>query len=118
VPPTASAVSRLAALASALEAVAAATTSANADALAACEARLEAALAHVPAASDLPDQDRSAALGQLRRIQRVLHTCRALGQAATDLISLSLSAQGVAAGYRPAGAPAQALRLGRLEVRV
>ena len=111
------AVARLAALAAALEAVAAATASANPDALAACEAPLEAALAHVPLPGELAPRDPAMA-AHLRRIQAALARCRTLGHATTDLIRVSLSAQGVAAGYRPAGIGAPSPRLGRLEVRV
>ena len=112
------AVVRLAALATALEAVARATSSANADALASCEASLEAALSRVPSPADLRGSEPEEVRQLVRRIQAALFRCRTLGRATTDLIAASLSAQGVAPGYLPAGVGAPAPRLGRLEVRV
>ncbi|MFN7914050.1 MAG: hypothetical protein U0Q55_01830 [Vicinamibacterales bacterium] len=112
------AVVRLTALADALEAVAKATASANPDALAACEEPLASALSHVPAAADLAKADAEAVRLLARRIRTALFRCRTLGRATTDLIVTSLSAQGMAPGYGPAGVGVPAPRLGRLEVRV
>ncbi|MGE3957537.1 MAG: hypothetical protein AB7H96_12525 [Vicinamibacterales bacterium] len=111
-------VAQLAALAETLERVAGATASANPDALASCEASLEATLSHVPTPADLTGADPEQVRQLVRRIQSALFRCRALGRATTDLITASLSAQGVAPGYLPAGVGAPAPRLGRLEVRV
>jgi hypothetical protein len=118
VPDADPAVARLASLAAALEDVARAAVHANPDALAVCEAPLELALASAPAASELAGSDPSVVADQLRRIQHAVSLCRSLGRAATELIAASLSAQGVAPGYLPAGVGAPAPRLGRLEVRV
>ncbi|MBS1818553.1 MAG: hypothetical protein JSU08_11530 [Acidobacteria bacterium] len=112
------AVARLHALAAVLERVADATAGANPDALASCEASLEATLTHVPSAVDLAGADADAVRSALRRIHEALFRCRALGRATTDLVTLSLAAQGMAPGYRPAGIGASAPRHGRLEVRV
>ena len=90
------AVARLAALAAMLERVAEATASANPDALASCETSLEAALSRVPTPADLAGTDPEQVRLLVRRIQAALFRCRTLGRAATDLITASLSAQGVA----------------------
>lgn len=112
------AVARLTALAAALEAVAHATASANPDALAACEEPLASALSRVPAPADVAAADPEVVRHLVRRIRTVLFRCRTLGRATTDLIVTSLSAQGVAPGYLPAGVGVPAPRLGRLDVRV
>lgn len=112
------AVARLAALADSLERVADAMASASPDALASCEATLGAALACMPTPADLTGADPDRVRALVRRIQGALFRCRTLGRATTDLITASLSAQGVAPGYLPPGIGAPAPRLGRLEVRV
>lgn len=111
-------VARLDAIATALEAVAAAMSSANADALRACEAPLDAALSHVPTPSDLAGRPAAVLAPSLRRIQSALARCRTLGRATAELVTSSLSAQGIVPGYAPAGVGGPAPRLGRLEVRV
>lgn len=112
------AVVRLTALATALEAVAQATASANPDALAACEEPLASALARTPAPGELSASDPHTVRELVRRVATALFRCRTVGRATTELIMTSLSAQGVAPGYLPAGLGAPAPRLGRLEVRV
>lgn len=112
------AVARLEQLASALESLAQALASANPDALAACEAPLEAAMSHVPTPAELAGDPTPLVAGHLHRVQQALGRCRSLGRATTDLITASLSAQGVAPGYQPAGVGVPGPRLGRLEVRV
>jgi hypothetical protein len=112
------AVARLEQLASALDRLAQALVSANPDALAACEAPLEAATSHVPTPTELAAEPAAHVAEQLRRVQLALVRCRSLGRVTTDLITASLSAQGVAPGYHPAGAGVPGPRLGRLEVRV
>ena len=113
-----SAVARLAAIATALEAVAAALRSANPDALSACEPPLEAALSRVPTPSDLAGCPAGALTTELHRIQSALERCRTLGRATAELVTSSLSAQGIVPGYGPVGVGAPVPRLGRLEVRV
>lgn len=112
------AVARLELLASALENLALALASANPDSLAACEAPLEAATSHVPAPAELADAPAPVVAGHLHRVQQALARCRSLGRATTDLITASLSAQGVAPGYQPVRVGVPGPRLGRLEVRV
>jgi hypothetical protein len=111
-------VPRLALVAAALEAVARATTSADAEALAACEPSLEAALAQMPKPADMEMVRSTAVDEQLQRIQHALTRCRTIGRATTDLVTASLSAQGVAHSYLPTGVGVPPPRLGRLEVRV
>ena len=112
------AVARLEQLASALEVLAQALASANPDALAACEAPLEAAMSHVPTPAELAGEPTLLVAGHLLRVQQALVRCRGLGRVTTDVITVSLSAQGVAPGYHPAGVGVPGPRLGRLEVRV
>lgn len=112
------AVARLEQLASALEVLAQALASANPDALAACEAPLEAAMAHVPTPAELAGEPIPLVAGHLRRVQQALVRCRGLGRVTSDVITASLSAQGVAPGYHPAGVGVPGPRLGRLGVRV
>lgn len=112
-----SAVARLGALASAIEAVAAAAATARPEALAACESPLQTALANLPDAADLSRATRSDVMLELDRIQRALRRSRRVGQAVAELVTASLAAQGVASGYARAGAASHTPRLSRLEVR-
>ena len=112
------AVARLAQLASALERLAQALATANPEALAACEAPLEAAMSHVPTPTELSGDPAPVVAGHLRRVQQALDRCRSLGRATTEVITASLSAQGIAPGYHPTGVGVPGPRLSHLEVRV
>jgi hypothetical protein len=111
------ALARLADLASALEAVAIATARADSDALAACESPLACAVADLPTPDDLANCPSTDTTLHLRRIQLALRRCRRVGATLTEVVTASLSAQGVAPAYAPPGLPGHAPRLGRLQVR-
>jgi hypothetical protein len=111
-------VARLRAVAEALEEVAAALSSADADRLDACEGPLDAAVASMPAPAELSMSDSAVIRPTLVRIREALALCRALGAATTELAMVSLSAQGMAPGYLPAGLGVPAPRQSRLEARV
>lgn len=115
---SADALRRLRELADALESVAAASVSADPARLDACELPLEQALAHIPAVSQISATDASAARHLLLRVEWALARCRAIGSATTELVVTSLAAQGVAHGYKPAGAVVPVQRMGRMGVRV
>jgi hypothetical protein len=108
---------RLEAIAEALDRVASATVSANPVNLDASEAVLASAVASLPSAADLSSSNVVEVRRLLRQIHGALTRCRAVGHATTELVTLSLSAQGVSHGYRPTGVDVQGPRLGRLEVR-
>lgn len=115
---SADALRRLRDLADALEAVAAAVASADAAHLDACERPLEQSLAQIPAASQISATDAPDVRRLLLHVERTLARCRAIGTATTELVVTSLAAQGVAHGYKPAGAGAPVQRMGRMGVRV
>ena len=104
--------------AAALESVAAATASGDPSRLDECEAPLEHALTDLPPASQFSPHDAADVRRLVRRIEFALNRCRAVGAATTELVVASLAAQGVAHGYKPAGAGAPAPRMGRMGVRV
>lgn len=114
----ADALRRLRDLAEALESVAEATVSADPTRLDACETPLEQALVHLPPPAQFSSTDVADVRRLLRRIEQALTRCRAIGTATTELVLTSLAAQGVAHGYKPAGAGTPAQRMGRMGVRV
>lgn len=114
----ADALGRLRDLAAALESVAEATASADPVRLDACEAPLEHAISNLPPASQFSPHDAADVRQLTQRIESALNRCRAVGAAITELVAVSLAAQGVAPGYKPAGAGAPAPRMGRMGVRV
>lgn len=109
---------RLAAVGAALEAVADAAALADTDKLGDCESDLAASIAAIPSADDLSRVDVVLVRAQFLRIQRSLARCRAIGSATTELISVTLSAQGMTHGYLPSGVGAPTPKLARLEARV
>ena len=108
---------RLAAVGAALDAVADAAVLADTDMLGNCESGLAAAIASMPTADDLSGADIDVVRSRLRRIKHSLERCRAIGSATSELINVTLSAQGMTHGYLPAGVGVPAPRLGRLEAR-
>lgn len=112
------ALARLAAVADALEQLAFAVASARADTIAACEAPLEAAVADLPAATELARSTPADVHAQLQRIQLAMRRCRRIGHALGEVVTASLAAQGAAPAYAPAGAATVAPRFGRIEARV
>ena len=111
-------VERLASLGAALDAVADAALRADSDALGVCEGALAAATALMPTADELSGVDVATLRGHLQHIKDALSRCRAIGSATSELVTVTLAAQGMAPGYLPAGVGAPAPRLGRLEARV
>lgn len=114
----ADALRRLRELAEALESVAAATVSADPARLDACELPLERALVNIPPSSAFSATDGADVRRLIRRVEQALTRCRTIGTATTELVVASLAAQGVAHGYKPAGAGTPAPRMGRMGVRV
>jgi hypothetical protein len=108
---------RLAALAGALDALAAAASTASADGLAAVEASLEAAVAELPSSADLSMYPAAEVRAHLQRIALALRRCRRIGSSLSEFATTVLAAQGIAPAYAPAGASSHLPRLGRLEVR-
>ncbi len=111
-------VDRLRAIADALDAVASAAAAADTDRLSVCEHALGTAAAAMPGPDDLASQPLTLVREQVLRIRFALERCRAIGRATSELITTTLSAQGMAPGYLPAGVGAQAPRVGQLEARV
>ena len=109
---------RLAAVGAALDAVADAAVLADTHMLGHCESSLAAAVASMPTPDDLSGVDIKVVRSHLDRIKHALARCRAIGSATSELINITLSAQGMTHGYLPAGVGAPAPRLGRLEARV
>jgi hypothetical protein len=83
----------------ALEQSAAALAGSNLDGLLAAEAALNDALAELPPLSTISSEDRNAIREDLEAARRALRRCRRLGASLSDFITLSLAAQGRAAGY-------------------
>lgn len=86
-------------LAAALEAVASALCAPDAAALMVAEGALAKALAGAEHAPAVEPHDRAAMAAGLARARAALARCRILGAAASDLVQVSLAAQGRAAGY-------------------
>ena len=112
-----SSLERLAAVGAALDAVADAAVLADTNMLGNCEGGLAIAIASTPTADDLSNADLDDVRAHLRHIKHSLERCRAIGSATSELINVTLSAQGMTHGYLPAGVGAPAPRLGRLEAR-
>ena len=108
---------RLAAVGAALDRVADAAVRVDTDMLGNCESGLGAAIRSMPTADDLSGADIADVRAHLRHIKHSLERCRAIGIATSELINVTLSAQGMTHGYLPAGVGAPAPRLGRLEAR-
>jgi len=82
-----------------LERTAAALASPDLEALLACEADIERALAAMPAASTLAAEERAVVRAELDSARHALLRCRRLGASLNEFVRLSLEAQGRGAGY-------------------
>ncbi|MFN7980602.1 MAG: hypothetical protein U0Q11_01975 [Vicinamibacterales bacterium] len=112
-------IQRLQSVADALDAVADAAAAADTTRLSACEDVLGAATAAMPTPEELSGADIAAVRNQVQRIRFAMDRCRAIGRAANELITTTLSAQGKAPAYLPSGVGAQASRIsGQVEARV
>jgi len=86
-----------------LDLVAGALAWPDATALLAAEAGLAAALADLGSVRSVDPSDRTAIVAELIQARAALARCRVLGASASDAATLSLAAQGRAAGYDRAG---------------
>ena len=86
-------------LSEALERAAAALASPNLEALLACEADIEAALAALPPVTTFVPEERPAVRAELERARAALLRCRRLGAALNEFVRLSFEAQGRTTGY-------------------
>jgi hypothetical protein len=86
-------------LSDALERAAAALASPNLEALLACEAEIETALAALPPVTTFVPEERPAVRAELERARAALRRCRRLGAALNEFVRLSFEAQGRTHGY-------------------
>lgn len=86
-----------------LDLVAGALAWPDATALLAAEAGLASALADLGAVRHVDPADRAAIVAELIQARAALARCRVLGASASDAATLSLAAQGKAAGYDRGG---------------
>jgi hypothetical protein len=98
-------------LRAAVEHTAAALAGADLERLLASETQLQKALGDIPhfASTPLDARNRAQLRQEVEDAQAVLRRCRRLGAALSDVVRLSLGAQGQGLGYEPARAAAAAL---------
>lgn len=89
-----------------LDAVAAALSAPDADALLAAETGLAAALAELTRPSTVAADERAILAAEVIRARATLARCRILGASVADATRLSLAAQGRAGDYGRSGEPA------------
>jgi hypothetical protein len=87
----------------ALEQAADALAAPHLDALLACEAAIEQALAELPPLEGLDAGERTLVRGELDRARAAMLRCRRLGTSLGDFIRLTFEAQGRTPGYGRAG---------------
>ena len=97
-------------LRAAVEETAAALAGADLQRLLACDALLQKVLTDIPPSVSLPSaQDRARLRHEIEEAQFALRRCRRLGAVLSDVVRLSLGAQGQGLGYEPARTAAAAL---------
>ena len=96
-------------LRAAVEETAAALAGADLPRLLAADALLQKVLGDIPPSSSLTAKDRVRLRTEVEEAQAALRRCRRLGAVLSDVVRLSLGAQGQGLGYEPARATAAAL---------
>ena len=96
-------------LRAAVEETAAALAGADLPRLLACDTLLQKVLNDIPPSATLTAQDRARLRHEVEEAQAALRRCRRLGGILTDVVRLSLGAQGQGLGYEPARTAAAAL---------
>ena len=96
-------------LRAAVEETAAALAGADLQRLLASDTLLQRVLNDIPSSATLTAQDRARLRHEVEEAQAALRRCRRLGAALTDVVRLSLGAQGQGLGYEPARLPASAM---------
>jgi len=105
-------------LRAAVEETAAALAGADLSRLLASDTRLQKVLSDIPAPGALTATDRARLRHEVEEAQAALRRCRVLGAVLSDVVRLSLGAQGQGLGYEPARAAAAALTGRTLNERV
>ncbi len=96
-------------LRAAVEETAAALAGADLTRLLASDAQLQKVLGDIPPAASLTPTERARLRHEVEGAHAALRRCRRLGAVLTDVVRLSLGAQGQGLGYEPARAAAAAL---------
>ena len=96
-------------LRAAVEETAAALAGADLQRLLASDAQLQKALNEIPSFATLTADERTQLRHEVESAQAAMRRCRRLGTALTDVVRLSLDAQGQGLGYEPARTAAAAL---------
>jgi hypothetical protein len=96
-------------LRAAVEETAAALLGADLQRLLASDALLQKVLNDIPPSDTLTAHDRARLRHEVEEAQSALRRCRRLGAVLTDVVRLSLGAQGLGLGYEPARTAAAAL---------
>jgi hypothetical protein len=96
-------------LRAAVEETAAALAGADLQRLLASDAMLQKALNEIPPSATLTAGERARLREEVEGAQAAMRRCRRLGAALTDVVRLSLDAQGQGLGYEPARTAAAAL---------